>query len=116
MFTDVRTRASVVETRTELVDAPDSSGAVALGCLLHLLGPLGWLVGAILAAGARNPQEKIAKTRTVKRKVPVSQCRLCSEMQPAESIGTAGDGSVAFHVHPAFLERFLAANPRLDRQ
>jgi hypothetical protein len=114
MFTDVRTKVTVAEQTTEMVNATDSS-QVAMGCLLHLLGPIGLLITAIDAATKKEPKQKVAKTRITKHTVRVPQCRLCTGMKRVEAVGSGGNGISAFHVHPNFFDRFRADNPHLDR-
>lgn len=114
MFTDVRAKVTVAGQKTELVNAPDPSGLVALGCLLHFLGPIGWLITAIVAASRKDSREKVAKTKVTKHTMRVPQCRLCTGMKRVESVGSGGGGISAFHVHPNFFDRFRADNPHLD--
>lgn len=115
MFTDVRAKVTVAEQKTELVNAPESSGLVALGCLTHFLGPIGWLITAIVAASQNDSQEMVAKTKVTKHTLRVPQCRLCTGMKRVEAAEGARDGIGAFRVHPNFFDRFRAENPHLGR-
>lgn len=115
MFTDVRAKVTVAEQKTELVNAPESSGLVALGCLTHFLGPIGWLITAIVAASQNDSKEMVAKTKVTKHTLRVPQCRLCTGMKRVEAAEGARDGIGAFRVHPKFFDRFRAENPHLGR-
>ena len=112
MFTDIRTRATLLESQTRMVDAGTSSDAVALGCLLHLLGPIGWIIAALLMHGQKD-KKQVAKTTTKKQSIRVPQCRLCRGVETIEPRQRRANGAFAFQVHPKFEQR-LAENRAVD--
>jgi hypothetical protein len=103
MFTDARVRATLVESKTEMVGAPATAGTVAFGCLLHFLGPVGWIIAALMT---QKNEKQVPRTKIAKRRIRVPQCRLCAGTQQIEPVGGNASGGCAFHVHPNFLERF----------
>lgn len=104
MFTDRRVRASLVHEHVRMVEPGSSNSDVALGCLLHLLGPVGWILSAILMHQG-SKQEPVSRTTRTRKTVRVPRCRLCHSTESVEPVRHRADGGLAFHVHPRFLER-----------
>lgn len=106
MFTDHKVRTSLVQQQQRVVAAGGAnSQVVALGCLLHLLGPVGWILAAILHGGD-SKRESTQKTVTVKAKMKVPCCRLCAGQGiPGPVDGNIQSGRFAFEVHPNFQQR-----------
>ncbi|MDG2014606.1 MAG: hypothetical protein P8J33_13950 [Pirellulaceae bacterium] len=105
MFTDrlVKTRAK--QHHQKMVPASESNSMQALGCLLHLLGPLGLIIDAILRHGA-NGNKTIEKTVVSKSRVRVPCCPLCaSQSLPEPEESDIAGGKYAFQTHPRFKER-----------
>ena len=105
MFTDRLVKARARQQHQKTVPASESNSMQALGCLLHLLGPLGLIIDAILRHGATG-NKTIEKTVVSKSKVRVPCCRLCASQstpQPTES--DIALGKHAFESHPRFTER-----------
>lgn len=98
-FTDHR----VTVKHVDMVSSGEHPGAgittVLLTLVFHVaLGPVGWLVSALLEGGE---DENGAKTVKKKSKIKISQCRLCHGMQ-APIVVDSHASSLAFKVHPKF--------------
>ena len=96
------------------VEMVKQSGKKEPGCLmivfttlLHLFGPLGWLLSILLEGGRQD----IEVTSNVKKKskIKISQCMMCKAVQAPEVIETNA-GAISFLVHPAFRTRLEEAN------
>lgn len=109
MFTDQRGRATLLEAQVKMVNAGGTPGSVAFGCLLHLLGPVGWIIGALLLH-SQGEKQQVAKTTTSKLSIRIPQCRLCRGVESLEPLQRSAAGRFAFHAHPKFRQRFEEAN------
>jgi len=109
MFTDQRITVKYA-THQQQVVAKGDSGPLLLGCLLHLLGPIGWIIA--MALHSKSDEQKTAlKSVKVKGKIQVPQCALCVSEQRAVPVdGEVRSGQYAFEVHPNFLRRYESAN------
>ena len=104
MFTDHRKVVRYAQQQTQVAPGSASTGMATLGCLLHLLGPVGWILALILHSG-QNSDETTTKTVTVKSRVKVPLCRLCAgQEQPRPVDGDPVRERYAFEVHPRFAE------------
>ena len=104
MFTDQLVAARAVQTHQKTVPASETNSMAALGCLLHLLGPIGMILAAILHSGETGKTTE--KTVTSKARIKVPCCRLCvagDRPQPVDS--NIAMGRFAFEVHLRFEER-----------
>ena len=105
MFTDQMAKVKAVQHHQKMVPASESNSMMALGCLLHLLGPIGLIVDAALRQGSTNPAT-VQKTVVSKSKVKVPCCRLCvSHGTPEPTSSDVITGRYAFNAHPRFIER-----------
>ena len=105
------------EKKQKTVSTGEETTKVALGCLLHLLGPVGWLLAAILHSGESRDNAG-QKTVKLKDKIKVPNCRLCNGQTKLDTVdGNAAAGQFAFEVHPRFQEELnvLRRQSMLDR-
>ena len=111
MFTDKRVKTTYVETRLETVES-DDEGNPWLGCLLFLLGPVGFVIGLLLAAtnAARKGGTK-TKNVSVKANLKVPQCLLCKSERKVEPVdGDLSRNHIAFQAHPRFIRAYQSLN------
>ena len=102
MFTDQRMKSKYTH-RVQKTVATESGGMVALGCLLHLLGPIGTIVSALLSGGAGKTTEK---TVTQKSTIKIPVCRLCGGHEVPSAIdGNPNAGRFLFESHSRFIEQ-----------
>lgn len=105
MFTDQVVKAKAVQHHQKMVPASESNSMMALGCLLHLLGPIGLIAHTALQQGS-TPPTTVQKTVVSKSKVKVPCCRLCgSHGIPEPTTADVVAGRYAFNAHPRFIER-----------
>ena len=106
MFTDQRVNVRHVEFH-QVANAGDSGGVVLIKILSIFLGPIGWLVTAMISND--DPEQ----TRTIKRKskFKISQCQLCAATGRPEVLdSTQSPRRFAFDAHPSFKKRFIEIN------
>ncbi len=105
MFTDQTVKAKAVQRHQKMVPAGETHSMMALGCLLHLLGPVGLIIDSVVR---QNPTASATVHKTVvsKSKVNVPCCRLCgSHGIPEPTTADIVAGRYAFTAHPRFIER-----------
>lgn len=104
MFTDHRVKSKFVYSYQKTVPGGESGTKVALGCLLHLLGPIGWILATIMNGG----EGEVEKTVSKKASIRVPCCRLCAGQRVPEAIdGTPQESRFLFEVHPRFADRLI---------
>ena len=107
MFSDYCIKVKHSETSVRQVTSKtDSSGELALGCVLALLGPIGMILHGIISGARGKNTGTVDQKVTQKGKVKVPCCRLCAGQtvpQPEDSRVAAGQ--YLFQVHPRFAER-----------
>lgn len=113
MFTDRRVTVRFVGTRLEQYET-SGDGSLGLGCILFLLGPLGLLIGLInsMSRGSRRHGEIREREVSVKRRIKIPQCDLCSSENKLTAVdGDCDEEIFAFDVHPRFAESYQRMNP-----
>ncbi len=111
MFTDHRVKVKYVDVQ-QVLHAGESGGVTLIRILSLFLGPVGWLVSAMVTS---DDEEKL-KTVKQKSKIVVSQCLLCSGMGLAEVVdSTDSPKRFALLTHPEFKKRFQAINLGEDK-
>jgi hypothetical protein len=116
MFTDHRVTARAVQQQQRSVPVSETNSQLAMGCLLQLLGPVGWILAAILQSG-RDSQAMTEKTVTLRGKIRIPCCRLCSGQtapQPVEADIPAG--RYAFDAHFRFVERLRTLRDEAEQE
>ena len=109
MFTDHHVAVKYTHNEQRTVSSGEATSKIALGCLLHLLGPIGWIVAMMLAGDEDHANAE--KTVSVSGKIKVPQCRLCAGQNKVVAVdGNMTNGSFAFVAHPRFAERLHAVN------
>ncbi|MGI9519535.1 MAG: hypothetical protein ACR2NP_20960 [Pirellulaceae bacterium] len=109
MFTDQLVSVKYTHNEQRAVSSGEATSKIALGCLLHLLGPIGWIVAMMLAGD--DKQANGNKTVSVSGKIKVPQCRMCAGQAKVKAVnGNMSNGSFAFEVHPRFAARLQAVN------
>ena len=107
MFTDSCVTAKSVQQHQRAVSSGEVNSRMALGCMLHFLGPFGWMVAAMLSGGESD--QSTQKTVTTRSKVRIPCCRLCAGQQiPKPVRSNAIEGRFEFEVHVRFQERLVA--------
>ncbi len=115
MFTHHRVSAKAVEQQRRKVAASETNSKLALGCLLHLLGPMGWILAALLHNGA-NETSMVEKTVTVRGTIKVPCCRLCAaQCLPTPEQARMAEGQFAFQAHPRFQERLQTLRQQAEQ-
>jgi len=101
MYTDRRVKVKHVN-HTQVLHAGESGGVTLIRILSLFMGPIGWLVSAMVTD---DDQEKL-KTVKEKSKIKISQCLLCSGMGLPEVLDSAESPKrFAFLTHPEFKKR-----------
>ncbi len=109
MFTDERVRTTLQQRDVRMVDPGSTAGDFAFGCLLSLLGPLGWIIAALMLHDQNR--QKVPRATTTRQAMRVPQCRLCRATETLEPLPHPTSGAFGFHAHPHFEQRFREANP-----
>ena len=102
MYSDKRVKVKHVDHK-EVMVAGESGGVTLIRIVSLFLGPIGWLVSAMVTS---NDEEK---TKTIKEtsKVRITQCLLCSGMGYPEVLDSMDSPKkFAFLTHPEFKRRF----------
>lgn len=110
MFTDRRVKVKFVDKR-EVVHTGQSGGMTLLHIVCVFLGPIGWLLAAIVGSANEHSEKTKLKTDAKTLKVKISQCQLCNGMSLPEVVHANRDSrQLAFITHPEFCKKFDEAN------
>lgn len=116
MFTDHLVTAKAIQQHQTKVAANESQTDLAVGCLLHLLGPVGWILAALLQGGS-SPGQTVEKTVTTRGSIKVPCCRLCAAQKlPKPLQAKISAGQFAFQAHPRFAERLYVLRQEADKE
>lgn len=107
LYSDNRVAVKHVEKTTEVGKYQPGCAMLSLTLFSHVfLGPLGWLLAALLEG---DPEKEQSKTVKKKSKIKITQCSLCHATEPAQVVETRGQ-SFSFLVHPVFRDKLSQAN------